>query len=100
MMIRIILTVSTAALLAGTTIASAQSRYPDRSGIYGGYRAYGAGPYGAYGAYPYGAYGSYGYAPGRYYGLRPDDPPGSRWQDRGIDEDNNVDPWEARMLRR
>jgi hypothetical protein len=92
---RFFLMVSAAALLAGTTIASAQVRYPDRSGIYGGYRAYGAYPYsgyGAYGAYRYGPYDAYGYAPGRYYGLRPDNPPGSRFQDRGIDEENGVDP--------
>jgi hypothetical protein len=93
---RIFLMVSAAALLAGTTVASAQVRDSAgrNPGIYGGYRAYGAYPYSAYayGAYPYGPYDAYAYAPGRYYGLRPDNPPGSRFQDRGIDEENGVDP--------
>jgi hypothetical protein len=100
---RTILLVSAAALLAGTTYASAQvrddppgwawqrrgiledqGRNPQRFGYYGGYYD----SYGAYGAYPYAGYRSYGYVPGpRYYRSWRDNPPGSRFEDRGVDED-------------
>jgi hypothetical protein len=87
------------ALLAGTSIAAAQSWRDDPPGwawqqrgildsdginpnrpYRGAYGAYGA--YGSYGAYGYGRvapYRSYGYR-----GFRSDDPPGSRYQDQGI----------------
>jgi hypothetical protein len=80
---RMLLAVSAATLLAGTTIATAQV-WDDPPG-YRSYRGYDA--YGAYGAYrddsvivrtrPY---------------VRRDAPPGSRFQDRGIDEDLGRSP--------
>jgi hypothetical protein len=90
-----------AALLAGTSVASAQVRDnppgwawqhrgildsegidPNRNywGAYNSYGYAGRAPYEAYGYRPYG-YRAYGY---RNY--RADDPPGSRYQDRGIRE--------------
>jgi hypothetical protein len=103
---RITLAMSAAALLAGTTFASAQVYYDPPGSAWQNpgllesqglapyrypYRGYGA--YGAYGAYGYvpGTYGAYGYAPYRYY--RPDDPPGSRFQDRGFREELGYPPW-------
>jgi hypothetical protein len=83
-----------AALLAGTSIAAAQTRDDppgwawqrrgilDSEGINPN-RTY-RGAYDAYGAYGYSRrapYRSYGYR-----GFRADDPPGSRYQDRGIRE--------------
>jgi hypothetical protein len=92
----IFLIVAMATLLAGTTYASAQVRH-DRSGWALQHRgvlmdrARDPARFGTWGRYGlYGAYGSYAYAPGRgYYGsyLR-DNPPGSSWQDRGINEEN------------
>ena len=87
---RMLLVLSTAALLASTTFASAQvwDNPPgyafqrrgiiDSSGLNPNryYRGYG------------GAYSAYGYAAApRYYGYGRDDPPGSAFQDRGNDED-------------
>src|SRR5712671_3961676 len=92
---RITLAVSAAALLAGTTFASAQVYWDDPPGYAFQRRSVidesGRSPYGYRGAY--GAYGYDGYAvvPGpRYY--RRDNPPGSRFQDRGIEEDKGNDP--------
>src|SRR5258705_5901165 len=102
MMKRIFLMVSTAAMLASTTYASAQvygdpPGYALRRGVvdvsgrargsYGGY-------YNAYGAYPYGAYQSYRYSPAqRYRYWRADDPPGSRFQGIGNDEERGINPF-------
>jgi hypothetical protein len=101
MMKQIFLIVSSAALLASTTYASAQV-YSDPPGyalrrgaidVAGRARGYYGGYYSAYGAYPYGAYQSYGYASQRYRYWRPDDPPGSRFQDIGNDEEMGIDPF-------
>jgi hypothetical protein len=100
---RIFLIASAAAMLVGTSCAASaqvwdnppgwawqrrgilddQGVNPERFGYWGGY--------GAYGAYPYGGYDSYAYVPprGYYRSWRRDNPPGSRFQNRGIDEDNN-----------
>jgi hypothetical protein len=86
------------ALLSGTTVASAQV-YDDppgwafqRRGIID---SSGQNPnryYGGYGGYGYGAYEGYAYAPGyRSYRYRAE-PPGGRFQDRGIDEDLGRNP--------
>ena len=107
---RMVLFMSAAAVLASTTYASAQvwddppgwawqrrgiledqGRNPERFGYYGGY-------YGSYGAYPYSGYRSYGYAPGRpyYRSWRRDNPPGSRFQNFGNDEDMGRNPLRRR----
>jgi hypothetical protein len=98
---RFLLAATGVALLAGTTMASAQVYFDDppgwawqRRGIIDesgrnpnnyGYRGY----YGAYDAY--GAYdGGYVVVTPRYY--RRANPPGGRYQDRGIDEDLGRNP--------
>src|SRR5437667_6583 len=97
---RIFLVVSTAAVLASTTYASAQVWWDDppgwafqRRGII---EESGRNPnrFGFGYAYDYGAYGAYGAyddtavvvrrMPRRF--VRPDNPPGSRFQNRGIDD--------------
>jgi hypothetical protein len=98
---RITLALSAAALLAGTTFASAQVYWDDppgyafqRRGVIDEsgrnpnrpYRGYG---YDAYGAY--GAYDGYVVVPGpRYY--RRGNPPGGNFQDYGNDEDMGRNP--------
>jgi len=85
--------VSAAAILAGTTFASAQvwdgppGYASHRSGaheIQRQNRYHYRGGYSAYGAYGYVVPG------GRYY--RGDDPPGSRFQDRGLREEQGDEP--------
>jgi hypothetical protein len=94
---RILLAATATALLAGTTMASAQV-YDDppgwafqRRGIDDSAgRNPNRGYYGGYGSYGYGAYQGYAYAPGyRYYRA---EPPGGRFQDRGVDEDLGRNP--------
>ena len=93
---RITLAVSAAALLAGTTFASAQVYFDDPPGyawqrrgvVEDSGRPYGYRYRGAYGAY---GYDGYAVVPApRYY--RRDDPPGSRFQDTGNDEDMGRNP--------
>jgi hypothetical protein len=99
---RIIFAAAAVCLLAGTSIASAQVRdyppgYAGRAAVlavedpapYRGYGAYGYAP-GPYGGYGPGAYYSYGSIPGAYL-FRPDDPPGSRYQSWGNNDDMGYD---------
>jgi hypothetical protein len=93
---RILLAATATALLAGTTMASAQVYWDDPPGwawqrrgiIDESGRNPNRGYYG--GSYGYGAYEGHAYAPGyRYYRANP---PGGRFQDRGIVEDEGRDP--------
>jgi hypothetical protein len=100
---RIVFAAAAVCLLAGTSVASAQVRdyppgYAGRAAVlavedslpYRGYGPYGYG-YRAYGAYDPGAYYSYGSSiPGAYL-FRPDDPPGSRYQSWGNNDDMGYD---------
>ena len=81
---RMFLILSTAALMtAGPTLASAQVRdhgpgWQRRAPHAGAYRSY--------------AYRSYAYVPAPPRGYRADNPPGSSFQQRGIDEDLGRSP--------
>ena len=92
---RILLAATATALLAGTTMASAQVYWDDPPGWAWQRRGIddsaGRNPNrGYYAPYGYGAYEGYAYAPGyRYYRANP---PGGRFQDRGIVEDEGRDP--------
>jgi hypothetical protein len=79
---RIVLAVSAATLLAGTTMATAQVWDDPPAYSYRGYDAYS----------PYGAYGDDSMIVRTRPYVRRDAPPGSRFQDRGIDEDLGRSP--------
>jgi hypothetical protein len=92
---RIILAMSAAAVLAGTTLASttfaSAQGYDDPPGSAwqdrGLLEEQGLDPNRYRTRHGYGAYGAYGYVPGpRYYQRR--NPPGGRFQDRGIREES------------
>lgn len=93
---KLVMVMGAAALLAGTSIASAQVRdnppgwawqhrgILDSDGVNPNRNYRGAyESYGYVGRAPYRAYGYRGYG---YRGYRADDPPGARYQDHGIRE--------------